>query len=118
MKEQSHYNRLCAAHSQRGRLFRNNTGTGYQGKQATIGGQKAILNPRLVNFGLCVGSSDLIGWTTVEITPEMIGQKVAIFTAVEVKKKGNKPTAVQLAFLKTVEEQGGIGKIELVEYPI
>ena len=33
------------------------------------------------------GASDLIGFTTVEITPEMVGQKAAIFTAIEVKRE-------------------------------
>jgi len=30
-------------------------------------------------------SSDLVGWTSVVITPEMVGKTVAIFTAIEVK---------------------------------
>lgn len=33
-------------------------------------------------------SSDLIGITIVTVTPEMIGQKLAVYTAVEVKKPG------------------------------
>lgn len=35
-------------------------------------------------------SSDLIGITVVEITPEMVGKKVGIFTAIEVKPVGFK----------------------------
>lgn len=35
-------------------------------------------------------SSDLIGITVVEITPEMVGKKIGVFTAVEVKPKGFK----------------------------
>jgi hypothetical protein len=114
MKEQSHYNRLCSEHSAKGRLFRNNVGTAYQGKKGTINGQIVISEPRLIEFGLCVGSSDLIGFTEVEITAEMVGQKIAVFTAVEVKKKGKKPTKEQRNFLNMVIAKGGIGKIEEV----
>lgn len=35
-------------------------------------------------------SSDLIGITVVEVTQEMVGKKVGIFTAIEVKPKGFK----------------------------
>jgi hypothetical protein len=102
MKEQSHYNRLCAAHATQGRIFRNNTGA------------VVTQDGRLVTFGLCKGSSDLIGWTEVEITPEMVGQKLAVFTAVEVKKKGKKPTKEQKQFIKIVSDAGGIAKVEEV----
>ena len=39
---------------------------------------------RWVQFGLAKGSSDLIGFKTVEITPEMVGEKVAVFCSIEV----------------------------------
>lgn len=35
-----------------------------------------------------IKSSDLIGFTRVTITPEMVGQTFAVFTAVEVKRPG------------------------------
>lgn len=38
-------------------------------------------------------SSDLIGITVVEITPEMVGKKVGVFTAIEVKQPGFKVKA-------------------------
>ncbi len=81
------------------RLFRNNTGS------------LKDEHGRLVQFGLCKGSSDLVGWTTIEITPEMIGQKIAIFTAVEVKTPTGKPTAEQVNFIERVREAGGIAGI-------
>ena len=55
------------------RLWRNNTG-------ALVDQQG-----RLARFGLCKGSSDLIGLRSLEITPEMAGQRVAQFVALEVK---------------------------------
>jgi len=76
------------------RLFRNNVGM--------IGG---------VQFGLCVGSSDLIGFTTKTITPEMVGQQVAIFTAIEVKTPTGKVSEQQTKFLSMVKKFGGIGAV-------
>ena len=92
------------------RLFRNNVGLGWAGKLVNISalGVTAIQNARPLRAGLCEGSSDLIGWTSVEITPEMVGRRVAIFTAVEVKKPGGKATAEQLNFLQRVQDAGGI----------
>lgn len=81
------------------RLFRNNTGA--------IKDQTG----RLVRFGLCKGSSDLIGFKTVTITPEMVGKQVAIFTAIEVKTPTGKPTPEQLHFVNRVKEHGGIAGI-------
>jgi len=114
MKEQTCYNRLCAAHATQGRIFRNNTGVAYQGQKGFAGITPVILNPRQVTFGLCVGSSDLIGWTEIEITADMVGQKLAVFTAVEVKLKGKKPSKEQKQFIKIVNDAGGIAKVEEV----
>jgi len=81
------------------RLFRNNTGK----LQDATG--------RWVEFGLCVGSSDLIGWTTREITPDMVGQKVAVFTAIEVKTATGTVSNDQENFIRRVREAGGIAGI-------
>lgn len=95
------------------RLFRNNTGMGWAGKllHRTGTGTVAIENARPLHAGLCVGSSDLIGWTSVEITPEMVGRKVAVFTAVEIKQPGKKPTEAQVNFIENVRSAGGIGTV-------
>ena len=66
---------------------------------------------RLVRFGLCVGSSDLIGWTPVVITEDMVGQTVAVFTACEVKAPMGKPTEDQLNFIRNVQRAGGFAGI-------
>jgi hypothetical protein len=80
------------------RLWRNNTGAL---KDAT---------GRLVRYGLCPGSSDLIGFRTVTITPDMVGRKVAVFAAIEVKD-GGRATAEQQAFIAMVRERGGIAGV-------
>lgn len=89
------------------RLFRNNVGTGWIGQvKRTSDGSIILLNPRPLHAGLCVGSSDLIGWKTVTITPDMVGKKIAQFTAVEVKHN-TRPTKEQLNFINVVNTFGG-----------
>ena len=80
------------------RLFRNNTGA------------LKDINGRLVRFGLCQGSSDLIGWRTVTITPEMVGQDIAQFVAIEVKDRG-RATAEQVRFIEVVRDAGGLAGV-------
>ena len=55
------------------RLWRNNTGT-LVDRQGW-----------LMRFGLCKGSSDLIGLRSVEVTAAMVGQRIGQFVAIEVK---------------------------------
>lgn len=70
------------------RLWRNNVGEAWAGQaHSSRGGGIIIPAPQRINFGLCVGSSDLIGLHSVVVTPSMIGMTVAIFCAVEVKVK-------------------------------
>lgn len=83
------------------RLFRNNIGL------ATFpDGSK-------VEYGLGPGTSDLIGWKPVTVTQDMVGKRLAVFVAVEVKKPGHKTSKErleqQLNFLHRVVEAGGIG---------
>jgi hypothetical protein len=77
---------------------------------------------RLIRYGLGhtsskqqFKSSDLIGFTKVVITPEMVGQTVAIFTAFEVKKEGwnenkklDEHETKQNNFLQWIAANGGI----------
>lgn len=57
-------------------------------------------------------SSDLIGFTTKVITPDMIGKTVAIFTAVEVKAEhfntSDERIIAQQNFINWVVRHGGI----------
>lgn len=94
------------------RLFRNNTGKAYQGKVTSrVNRTVEIENYRIVNFGLTTGSSDLIGWYSMEITPEMVGKKVAVFAAVECKVGRGKTSPAQDQFLQAVHNNGGIAGV-------
>ena len=104
---------LAVSKFTKGVLFRNNVGTGWVGNvRQTTGSGIYIDNARPLHAGLCRGSSDLIGWTKTEITQEMVGKTVAIFTAIEVKKiKGSVTSSDQLNFLNKLRESGGIAGI-------
>lgn len=69
-------------------LFRNNTGVAYN------------KNGRPVQFGLCKGSADLIGWN-----PD------GRFVAIEVKGPKSTVTHEQQRFINAVNHAGGIGVI-------
>jgi hypothetical protein len=90
------------------RLFRNNVGQGWVGKVVYRGPRTITLDdPRPLQTGLCVGSSDLIGWRPVTITPEMVGQTLAVFCAVEMKGARGVVTDEQRRFIDAVRVAGG-----------
>ena len=96
------------------RLFRQNVGKFWTGKKergpgvVTLGPQDVVLrNARPVQAGLCVGSSDLIGWQRIEVTPDMVGKRIAVFVALEVKGPRTRTRKEQLNFVQQVVDAGG-----------
>jgi ribosomal protein L27 len=94
------------------RLWRNNVGTGWAGQatKVTPGNRQAIaagIRPgdilirqgRPLHAGLCVGSSDLIGYRQVD--------GVAQFVALEVKSATGRATKEQSQFLEHITAAGG-----------
>ena len=82
------------------RLFRNQVGS--------------LPDPRtgrLVTFGLARGSADLIGWRTVVVTPDMVGQRLAVFTSIEVKTATGRLRPEQQAWLGVVRSAGGVAGV-------
>lgn len=57
------------------------------------------------------GGGDLLGWRTVEVTPEMVGQRVAVFTSIEVKTRTGKLRPEQEQWMKVVRAAGGIAGV-------
>ena len=81
------------------RLYRNNCG---------------VLQDRRgvpVRYGLQPGSSDLIGWRTVTVTPEMVGQQLAVFTSIEVKAASGRLRPAQRQWLDAVQAAGGVAGV-------
>ena len=60
---------------------------------------------------LCEGSSDLIGYTPIKITEEMVGKTVAVFTAIESKTPTGTAFKEQRDFMQRVRDRGGISGI-------
>jgi hypothetical protein len=81
------------------RLWRNNTGT------------LRDQHGRPVQFGLARGSADLIGYRSITITPEMVGQQVAVFASIEVKTPTGRIRHEQQQWLETVQAAGGIAGV-------
>lgn len=103
--------RLAA--SERGyTLWRNNVGLGWTGDwRRQPDGSILIRNPRPLHAGLCEGSSDLVGFLPVVITPEKVGRTVAVFTAIEVKSARGRPSVPQRNFLDVVSTNGGVATV-------
>ena len=90
-----------AAHRANMVLLRNN-----RGMFLTLDGT------RKVQAGLSAkGSSDLIGWREVVVTPDMVGNTVAIFTCIEVKTETGRCSPEQIKFLDNVRSAGGIAEV-------
>lgn len=81
------------------RLWRNNVGT----LQDRTGAY--------VTYGLCPGSSDLIGYKSIMVTPDMVGKRVAIFCALEGKGARYPATDAQKRYLALIRKAGGIAGI-------
>lgn len=83
------------------RCFRNNVAEGWIGNSEIIEFGPIVVktsNARRLHAGLCVGSSDLIGWT-----------KDGRFLAIEVKTKTGRVTPEQQNFINQVNAAGGVG---------
>lgn len=92
--------------------WRQNVGTGWAGDvQKLTDGSVLIRNPRPLHAGLCKGSSDIIGLRPVVVTPDMVGQTIAQFAAIEVKQPGSYPTKDQRHFLEFVRAKGGLAVV-------
>ncbi|MBB3017620.1 hypothetical protein FHR70_000660 [Microvirga lupini] len=107
------------------RLFRLNTGRGWISNLGPNGvtrlqdGSVLVKAARSISLGLAMpngdpvkGACDLPGWTTVEVTPEMVGKKIAVFTSVEAKaSKGGRVSPDQKNWLDQVKAAGGIAGV-------
>jgi len=102
------------------RLWRNNVALAWTGQAQQIKqraqvvvspGDVVIRNARPLHAGLCRGSADLIGLRSITIGPEHVGQRLAVFAAVEVKSATGRPTPEQLAFIDVVQQMGGLAGV-------
>lgn len=99
------------------RLFQNPCGVGWLGALVRRQGTTVTLaNARRVTYGLTPGSSDLIGWRTVVVTPEMVGTRVAVFAGLEIKTGTGRAGPEQRRWRDAVLASGGVaGVVRSVE---
>lgn len=103
--------RLAAVNPENERLYRINAGMGWAGKVVrNVGGVMTLKNPRPFHAAP-ENWPDMCGWQTVEITPEMVGKRIAVVKFIEVKVTGGL-TPGQAAFRKLVLEMGGIHEVD------
>ena len=111
-KEAAAIRRILASQSPDRRLFRINAGSGWQGRIINKrAGFLMLADPRALHAAPR-GWPDICGWQTIEITPEMVGQEIAVFIGIEVKATG-KLSEDQKRFRDLLERMGGI--FEIVE---
>jgi hypothetical protein len=92
------------------RLFRINAGSGWAGEIIKRTADRLVLkNPRPFH-GAPNGWPDLAGWETIEITPDMVGSKIAVFLGEEVKVTGTL-NKYQKMFRDCIENMGGIFRV-------
>lgn len=101
-KETAIQNQIMLALSGAGCLvFRNETSGAWVGKVAHKSGDQVTLKgARMITFGLCVGSSDLVG-----VTPD------GRFLAVEVKTTRGRVTPEQRRFIDAIVAHGGVAGV-------
>ena len=112
---------LIWASAQGWRLFRNSKGGAWQGtviEDYKASGKRRPVRivllhvARFIQFGLLApGSSDLVGWRPLRITPEMVGKTVAQFAVCELKTKGVTASDDQRNFVARVRKAGGYAAI-------
>lgn len=91
-------------------LWRNNTGCLKNEKGIPVRYGLANDSAKLNEI---MKSSDRIGTTTITVTPEMVGQKIAVFTAIELKRPDwvynpkDKHSVAQKLFHDIVKRAGG-----------
>jgi len=95
------YIRLALGRLRHCRVFRNNVGK--------------LPDPRTgrwVEFGVGgTGAADLLGWRTVTVTPEMVGQRIAQFVSLEVKTATGRVRPEQENWRRVVSEAGGVAAV-------
>jgi hypothetical protein len=70
---------------------------------------------KMLKFGLSPGSPDLVGWRSVAVTADMVGQQLAVFVGIEVKMPGEKPRQDQQHWLDMLDSAGGIAGVATSE---
>ena len=98
--------RVALAHE--GTFFRANVGSGWTGEKIIkqLNGDVLIKQARPFSGGMVVGFPDIFGAVPVTITPDMVGQTVAIFAGIEIKTPTGRVRPEQQNFIEFIAKQG------------
>jgi hypothetical protein len=100
MKEAAYQSRMRATAARHGLyLYRNNVGA------------CVTQDGRRINYGLCPGSADCIGWKPHVVTPSDVGRTLAVFVSVEFKTKQGRIRPEQEKWLEIVRQSGGLAVV-------
>lgn len=102
-------------------LFRANVGKGWTGNSvyraqrmhtvALMPGDVVIRQARPFDTGLPPGFGDLFGLVPRTITADDVGKKIGVYIAADVKSATGHATEKQAAYLKAVDNNGGVSGI-------
>lgn len=104
-------------------LFRTNSGKAWlagagkpqrlaDGSMLIPGARPVALGLGLVNGDPVPGQADTCGWLSMVVTQQMVGQRIAVFTALEAKRtEGGRTSADQSNFVDQVTKAGGIAGV-------
>jgi hypothetical protein len=93
-------------------MFRANVGQAWVGIPTRLpNGDLLLKQPRPFNSGLPPGFSDLFFCKPLVITPEMVGQTIGQFGAVEVKDAKGRVSEPQEKFIAAVKRNGGLAGV-------
>jgi hypothetical protein len=74
-------------------------------------GTRLLVNPSEYHAGLKPGSADRIGFADVVITPDMVGQSIAVFASIELKTNNDSLADNQRDWFRFVRAHNGIAEI-------
>lgn len=112
MTEQQICDAVLRAHPM---MFRNAVGYGIATNPRAIhrldNGKFLVDRGTPLRFGLLPGSSDMIGYKPTIITPDMLGQTVAIFQGIEVKTEHDRLSEEQRKWNRALIRDGAIAEV-------
>lgn len=112
MTEKQISDRVLAKHPM---MFRNAVGYGIATSPKAIhrmkDGKLLLDHGSPIRFGLYPGSSDMLGFREIVVTPGMVGWKLAIFQGIEIKTEHDRLSKEQRIWNRVLQEAGAIAEV-------